>query len=78
MSSYKRLLDKEQKPDIEKIQKILGETAKAAWNDLQRFIEENYNLTPETVFYGPNYGWAINTNGEINDYRNKRQEGDYV
>ncbi len=26
---------------------------------LQKFIEANYDLTSETVFYGSNYGWAI-------------------
>jgi hypothetical protein len=56
---YKRLIDKKQKPNKEVILKTIGKTAKAAWNHLQKFIEENYNLTPETAFYGSNYGWVI-------------------
>jgi hypothetical protein len=56
---YQRLLDKECKPGIKIIQKTIGKTAKAAWNSLQRFINKNYELTPETVFYGSNYGWAL-------------------
>ena len=56
---HKRLLDKNNKPSKEKIRKTIGEHAKSAWNDLQNFIDTNYDLTVETVFYGLNYGWAI-------------------
>ena len=56
---YQRLLDTERKPSKEKIQKTIGKNAKAAWNSLLRFINKNYDLTPETVFYGSNYGWAL-------------------
>ena len=56
---YQRLLDKKLKPGKEIIQKTIGKTAKAAWNNLQRFMDKNYELTPETVFYGSNYGWAL-------------------
>ena len=56
---YKRLLGKESRPGKEIIQKTIGKTAKAAWNSLQRFINKNYGLVPETVFYGSNYGWAL-------------------
>ncbi|MES0341498.1 MAG: DUF3788 domain-containing protein [Candidatus Humimicrobiaceae bacterium] len=56
---HQRLLDKESKPDKEIIQKTIGKTAKTAWSSLQRFINTNYDLTPETVFYGSNYGWAL-------------------
>ncbi len=56
---YKRLLDKENKPSREKIQKTIGENAKSAWNDLQKFLNTNYDLTSEAVFYGLNYGWAV-------------------
>ena len=56
---HKRFLDKEYKPGTAIIQKTLGKNAKAAWDDLQQFIDANYDLTCETVFYGSNYGWAV-------------------
>ncbi len=44
---YKRLLDKENKPSREKIQKTIGENAKSAWNDLQKFLNtKNNHLSP--------------------------------
>ena len=56
---YKRLLDKEHKPDKERILKTLGKTAGVAWNDLQQFLGTYYDFAPETVFYASKYGWTV-------------------
>lgn len=56
---FKRLLDRDNKPDETKILKNLGNQTKAAWDDLREFLKENYHFLPETVFYGSNYGWSV-------------------
>ena len=33
--------------------------AKGAWIELRRFIDEYYDIVPETVFGGTKYGWAV-------------------
>jgi hypothetical protein len=57
--SFERMLDKENTPMARDIADYLGEDATEAWDDLTAFLAENYNFTPETVFGGRKYGWAI-------------------
>ena len=57
--SYKRLLNKEHKPDKAEILKTLGNTTGAAWNDLQEFLGTYYDFVPETKFYASKYGWTV-------------------
>jgi hypothetical protein len=57
--SFERMLDKEKMPTAKDIADYLGEDATGAWDDLTAFLAENYNFTPETVFGGRKYGWAI-------------------
>jgi hypothetical protein len=54
-----RLLDREHKPDQKDINKTIGDNAKKAWNEIQKFLAKYYKIEPETVFYGKNYGWNI-------------------
>ncbi len=56
---YERLLEKDHKPSEANILIKLRDTAKVAWNDLQQFLKTYYDFTPETVFYGSNYGWSV-------------------
>jgi hypothetical protein len=57
--SFERMLDKEKMPTAKDIADYLGKDAAEAWGDLTAFLAENYNFTPETVFGGRKYGWAI-------------------
>jgi hypothetical protein len=56
--SYERMLDKENQPSQQAMVAYIGEAA-AAWDDITAFLAENYDFTPETVFGGKKYGWAI-------------------
>lgn len=55
--SYDRMLDQEHQPTKEEILATIGNTA--AWLNLRQYIAENYDFTPELVFYGKKYGWTI-------------------
>jgi hypothetical protein len=57
--SFERMLDKETPPTPESIAAYIGKEAVAAWDDIIVFLDENYNFTPEAVFGGKKYGWAI-------------------
>ncbi len=57
--SFERMLDKEKTPTRQDIVAYLGKDAAAAWDDITTFLTENYNFTPETVFGGKKYGWAV-------------------
>ena len=62
---FERLLDKEYKPSDEEIIAAIGE--KRLWLELNNYIEQNYDFTPELVFYGKKYGWTTR-------YRNKSKK----
>jgi hypothetical protein len=57
--SFERMLDKEHRPTAKEITDYLGRDAAEAWNDIVAFLEDNYNFTPEAVFGGKKYGWAV-------------------
>jgi hypothetical protein len=57
--SYERMLDKEKQPTAKAIADYLGQDAAAAWDDTTAFLAENYDFSPETVFGGQKYGWAV-------------------
>ncbi len=57
--NHQRMLDKDKIPTTEDILKIIGKQAEIAWNKLTNFMQTNYEIEPETVFYGKNYGWLI-------------------
>jgi hypothetical protein len=54
-----RMTDKAQKPTEEEIIDFIGRSAKEAWVEIKRFLEESYDSAPEPVFYGTRYGWNI-------------------
>jgi len=56
---FRRMTDKTRKPTEKEMMNFLGETGKEAWSELRQFIEDHYDLVPETVFYGVKYGWTI-------------------
>ena len=56
---YSRMIDKEHKPTEKEMVSFIGEKAKESWLETRRFIEDNYEILPDTVFYGAKYGWTI-------------------
>jgi hypothetical protein len=56
---FERILEKERKPTEKEIFRHLGKSAKGRWIELVSFLEENYSFSPELVFGGAKYGWAI-------------------
>ena len=53
------MTDEARKPTEQEILGFIGESAKEAWQEIRRFIEESYSLEPETIFYGKKYGWTV-------------------
>ena len=37
----------------------MGKKASARWSELRKFLAENYDIIPETTFYGKKYGWTV-------------------
>ncbi len=56
---FERMLDRENPPTAKGITDYLGSDAAEAWEDITAFLAASYNFTPETVFGGKKYGWAI-------------------
>lgn len=50
--------DKEQQPTMEEVFAAVG-PKRPLWENLTRFIAENYRIEGDFTFYGKNYGWAI-------------------
>ncbi|MEF2965940.1 DUF3788 domain-containing protein [Paenibacillus sp. M1] len=57
--NYTRMLDKLAVPTMEDIYTFMGDKATEAWVDLEKFLEDNYDFSPEIVFGGKNYGWCV-------------------
>lgn len=57
--NFHRMTDKAHMPTEEEIVSFIGERAKKVWLELRQFIEDNYDMVSETVFYGAKYGWTI-------------------
>jgi len=56
---FHRMTDKARKPTEEEIVSFIGERANEAWLEIKRFVEDHYDIVPETIFYGAKYGWTI-------------------
>ena len=56
---FRRMTDKACKPTAEEMVSFIGERAKEAWLEIRQFLEDRYDLVPETIFYGAKYGWTI-------------------
>jgi hypothetical protein len=55
--SYERMTDKDQRPTEAEIQKVIGGSRE--WNDLTKYLLDNYDFVPELVYYGKKYGWTV-------------------
>lgn len=53
------MTNKTRRPTEQEIMAFIGEQAKETWLEIKRFIENNYGLEPETIFYGKKYGWTV-------------------
>lgn len=53
------MTDNAREPTEEEIVRFIGEQAKEAWLEIRQFLEDRYDLVPETIFYGAKYGWTI-------------------
>lgn len=51
-------VDKQHQPTMKGIFASIG-SKKELWEDLTRFIADNYRVKSDFAFYGKNYGWAI-------------------
>lgn len=51
-------IDKEHQPTMEEIFAVVG-SKRSLWEDLSRFVVENYRVQGDLMFYGKNYGWAV-------------------
>jgi len=53
------MIDKTHEPTEEEILGFVGEEAREAWLEIQKFITDSYHVLPEIVFYGEKYGWTV-------------------
>lgn len=56
---FHRMIDKTREPTEEEMARFIGEQAREPWLEIRRFIEDRYDLTSETIFYGMKYGWTV-------------------
>jgi hypothetical protein len=58
--AYERLLDRDQQPDEELIQKTIGREVLPVWREVRAYIEENFPAySTELIYYNPQHGWAL-------------------
>jgi hypothetical protein len=51
-------VDKADPPKMERVLEVVG-ARRPAWQDLTRWLGEQFNPPAEFKFYGKNYGWAL-------------------
>jgi hypothetical protein len=51
-------IDRKRRPSTAEIYTALGPSRKA-WDKLNRYMVENYQVKGELIFGGPSYGWAL-------------------
>ena len=51
-------VSKDHKPTMREMLASVG-PKRELWEDLARFIDENYRVKSDLAFYGKNYGWAV-------------------
>ncbi|MDH5185680.1 MAG: DUF3788 domain-containing protein [candidate division WOR-3 bacterium] len=59
MVKYERLLNGDENPTERKIKGTIGKRVLPYWQELGKFLGENYDFNPEMKFYGKKYGWTI-------------------
>lgn len=55
---YTRMLNKAEKPSESQIVKYIGNDIEL-WNNIHKYMNENYDFKPELVFFTKKYGWTI-------------------
>ena len=55
---FQRMLNKDIAPSEDEILSTIGENS-GLWIDMRKYVEENYDFSPELVFYGKKHGWTI-------------------
>jgi hypothetical protein len=56
--AYERLLNKGNKPTKDEIENAIGERL-SHWLEIHQYIEKNYDVIQELVFFTKKYGWAV-------------------
>ncbi len=56
---FHRMTDKMHEPTAQEMMNFIGAQPKEAWLEIKRFIEERYDVAPETMFYGEKYRWTV-------------------
>jgi len=58
--AYERMLDRDQQPDKELIEKRLGREVLPVWQETQAYLEDNFpEYAPELIYYNTQHGWAL-------------------
>ncbi|MBE9511359.1 MAG: DUF3788 domain-containing protein [Bacteroidetes bacterium] len=52
------MIDGNIKPTEDDITKTVGEKS-SLWLEIRKYVEENYDFTPELIYYGQKYGWTL-------------------
>ncbi len=56
----KRLLDRDNQPELEDIRKWIGREVLPVWDDVAAYLAEAFEaFEPELIFYSQQHGWAI-------------------
>ena len=57
---HKRMFDRTHKPTETEIIRFISDAETiAVWKQLRKYLETNYDLLDETIYYGDKYGWLI-------------------
>ena len=58
--AYERLLDRNQQPDQELINKTIGREVLPVWQEVRAYLEANFPAySPELLYYNTQQGWAL-------------------
>lgn len=55
---YQRMIDGDIKPTEDDMTKTVGKRS-SLWLEIRKYVEENYDFTPELIYYGQKYGWTL-------------------
>ena len=58
--AYERLLDRDQKPDQDLLQRAIGREVLPVWQEVKDYLAENFPAYySELIYYNPQHGWAL-------------------
>ncbi len=55
--AYERMLEKTRQPGEAEVLEYIGQPVGGCWTALHHFLQETYQIEPETKFGGARYGW---------------------